>query len=103
MNPIQKLQKWYSSQCDGDWEHEFGVKLETLDNPGWSISIDLEMTSLEGVEFEESNQVTELDWYHLRAKDNKYVGSGDPNKLDFIISHFSRRLCTEIHGSRFRI
>ena len=27
------LQSWYQSQCDGDWEHEFGIRIETLDNP----------------------------------------------------------------------
>ncbi|MFE2849501.1 Imm53 family immunity protein, partial [Streptomyces scopuliridis] len=29
------LQNWYTQQCDGDWEHEWGVKIATLDNPGW--------------------------------------------------------------------
>jgi hypothetical protein len=29
------LQAWYAEQCDGDWEHQFGVSVETLDNPGW--------------------------------------------------------------------
>jgi hypothetical protein len=28
------LQGWYATQCDGDWEHEYGVSIETLDNPG---------------------------------------------------------------------
>ena len=32
---FQRLQKWYKSQCNGDWEHSFGIKIETLDNPGW--------------------------------------------------------------------
>ena len=34
MNIISKLQDWYFSKCDEDWEHEFGVKIDTLDNPG---------------------------------------------------------------------
>ncbi|WP_239135544.1 Imm53 family immunity protein, partial [Actinoplanes derwentensis] len=24
------LQGWYATQCDGDWEHEYGVSIETL-------------------------------------------------------------------------
>ncbi|MFE4959105.1 Imm53 family immunity protein [Streptomyces sp. NPDC056653] len=28
------LQNRYAQQCDGDWEHEWGVKIATLDNPG---------------------------------------------------------------------
>lgn len=35
-NIFEWLQKWYKSQCDGDWEHEYGIKIETVDNPGWS-------------------------------------------------------------------
>ena len=34
------LMNWYSAQCDEDWEHQYGVKLETLDNPGWSLIIE---------------------------------------------------------------
>ena len=40
------LQKWYLAQCDGAWEHEWGVKIDTLDNPGWTVAIDLKGTPL---------------------------------------------------------
>lgn len=30
---LTRLQRWYSSVCDGDWEHQFGVNVSTLDNP----------------------------------------------------------------------
>jgi hypothetical protein len=40
------LQDWYATQCNDDWEHEWGVKIETLDNPGWTVTIDLEETDL---------------------------------------------------------
>ncbi|MFE0420974.1 immunity 53 family protein [Streptomyces sp. NPDC058953] len=57
------LQSWYASRCDGDWEHEWGVKIETLDNPGWSVRIDLEETDLADREYPQQ-QVTrsEHDW-----------------------------------------
>ena len=35
------LQAWYVNQCDGDWEHQYGVTISTLDNPGWEVKIDL--------------------------------------------------------------
>jgi len=41
-----KLQNWYAKQCNGDWEHMQGVKIETSDNPGWFIKVDLEFTPL---------------------------------------------------------
>lgn len=34
---ISMLEHWYSSKCDGDWEHTGGVSLTTLDNPGWLL------------------------------------------------------------------
>jgi hypothetical protein len=39
--------QWYLSQCDGDWEHSYGVKIDNVDNPGWTLTVDLRDTSLE--------------------------------------------------------
>lgn len=39
---IQRIRTWFAGQCDGDWEHQNGVKIETTDNPGWSVKIDLD-------------------------------------------------------------
>lgn len=39
MDVFQWLQEWYIQNCDGDWEHCYGIKIGTLDNPGWSIDI----------------------------------------------------------------
>ena len=53
MDVFEKLNEWYQSNCDGDWEHNFGVNIETLDNPGWIVKIDLYYTELEDKPFEE--------------------------------------------------
>lgn len=45
---FQYVEDWYAARCDGDWEHEFGVRLVTLDNPGWNLSVDLADTDWEG-------------------------------------------------------
>ena len=42
------LEKWYRQQCNGDWEHSWGIKIDTLDNPGWTIEINLNETIAEG-------------------------------------------------------
>jgi hypothetical protein len=47
MNDLEWLMNWYSAQCDGVWEHQCGVNISTLDNPGWIVTIDLRETSLE--------------------------------------------------------
>jgi hypothetical protein len=53
MDGLQWLQRWFHSQCDGDWEHCYGITIETLDNPGWKILINLSETSLENKSFNE--------------------------------------------------
>jgi hypothetical protein len=35
---LSRLSTWYQSQCDERWEHSFGLKIETLDNPGWGYA-----------------------------------------------------------------
>jgi len=40
------IQRWFADQCDGEWEHSHGITIGTVDNPGWSIEIDLDETSL---------------------------------------------------------
>lgn len=86
---LDEIQNWYNKQCNGDWEHEYGVKIETLDNPGWSIQIDLKGTSLEGVSFDsvEINE-TEEDWLHCNVKDNIYAGFCGPLHLTTVIGLF---------------
>ncbi len=60
MNALEELQNWYLSECNEDWEHSYGVKIETLDNPGWSVTINLEDTYLETIEFTYPRSVAPL-------------------------------------------
>jgi hypothetical protein len=46
------LMRWYLAECNDDWEHSYGVKIDTLDNPGWTLKIDLRETDLSGRPFE---------------------------------------------------
>ncbi|WP_338708672.1 MULTISPECIES: Imm53 family immunity protein [Paenibacillus] len=39
MNTLKWLQNWYHENCNGDWEHSYDVKIDTVDNPGWSVEI----------------------------------------------------------------
>jgi hypothetical protein len=47
MNVLGELQHWFEEQCDGDWDHSYGVQIQNLDNPGWMVQIHLEGTALE--------------------------------------------------------
>ena len=42
-----RLAKWHRRQCNGEWEHRHGIKIETTDNPGWMVVIDIEDTDAE--------------------------------------------------------
>lgn len=48
-NVIKWLQDWYFENCNGDWEHTYGITIETLDNPGWQLKICLEDTKYENI------------------------------------------------------
>ena len=66
------LQQWYSAHCDGEWEHGFGVTIETLDNPGWSVKIDVEGTELASTPFEPAKTaVSDTNWVHCRVTERK--------------------------------
>jgi hypothetical protein len=39
MDNFNKSQHWYLEQCNDLWEHSYGVKIDTLDNPGWLLVI----------------------------------------------------------------
>jgi hypothetical protein len=45
------LMRWYLAECNGNWEHSYGVEIGTLDNPGWTLKIDLRETRLNGKPF----------------------------------------------------
>jgi hypothetical protein len=65
---ISWLQNRYTTQCDGDREHAYGVTIGTLDNPGWYIVIDLVDTPLEVAAFEPvQRHRSDEDWGALEV------------------------------------
>jgi Immunity protein 53 len=83
------LQNWYLSNCDGEWEHSYGVRIGTLDNPGWSIHIDLKGTHSEGLQHETLNiDHGEIDWIVCRIERGEFEAFGDPTKLKQMIALF---------------
>jgi len=88
MDILNWLMQWYESNCDGYWEHLFGVKIDTLDNPGWSVDIDLVDTPLENKPFNFEKNNTETDWIICRIENNIFKGDGDPSKLGEILKIF---------------
>ncbi len=86
MDCLTWLQSWYADQCDGDWEHEEGLKIYTVDNPGWRVQVGLLDTDLEGKLFEEVKvERSEKDWYRCWVKDRMFQGAcGSRNLLEML-------------------
>ncbi|MBT2398756.1 immunity 53 family protein [Streptomyces sp. ISL-100] len=85
---LARLEKWYSQQCDGDWEHSYGVHIDTLDNPGWLVVVDLEQTELEGRSFSYEEDRTDDDWVNASSDGRKFQGAGGPSNLEAVLRVF---------------
>lgn len=91
MSALSQLQDWYLANCDDDWEHTYGVKVETLDNPGWMLSVDLVGTPLEASPFAGYEYGLELDddeWVHCKVDGKVFKAAGGPRKLEEMIEVF---------------
>jgi hypothetical protein len=95
MDILFRLQKWYAAQCDGDWEHSYGVHITTLDNPGWLVKIDLIGTELESRPFVAVSAGTGKDdhpeqtiWLSCTTRDGVWQGAGDETQLVRILAIF---------------
>jgi len=94
---IEYLQAWYRRHCDGDWEHEYGVEVGTLDNPGWRLEVDLEATELEGKTLERHNvQRSDDDWWQAWCDGSKFHVAAGPENLTDAINAF--RTFAESHS-----
>ena len=89
--PLAWLQSWYALQCDGGWEHTYGVKIDTLDNPGWTLQIELHHTSLQSRSLERVTvQRDEHDWLHAWTQDETFHAACGPLNLSEAIYTFRR-------------
>lgn len=87
--PLARLQRWYVAQCDGDWEHSWGVTIETSDNPGWVVTIDLAETDWADLSIPGRGETrSEQDWFHVKVEQGKFQGVGGPLNLDEILTRF---------------
>jgi hypothetical protein len=86
MNSLQWLQQWYYAHCDDTWEHQHGITIQSLDNPGWLVKIDLAGTPLESVNMKTVGQESHInhsgitgdhDWLYCKVEDGFFVGAGE--------------------------
>ena len=90
---IQWLQDWTKSQIDGDWEHELGISISMLDNPGWILSSDISNYGDFLKETKPLGRDNDVDWidFEIRVIAKTYVYIeifGDISKLNKILYSF---------------
>ena len=87
---LQRFQQWYKAQCNRKWEHCCGVSIATLDNPGWSLEIDLADTLLQHKMFTEVKRDYEqaTEWITCFLRDGKFQGACGPEKLEEMLEIF---------------
>ena len=76
------LQAWFATQCNGDWEHGQGITIETLDNPGWQVRIDLRYSTITRRDFARLETYrTEHDWVVAWVDEDSYHAACGPLNL----------------------
>ncbi|EMO43853.1 Imm53 family immunity protein [Leptospira santarosai] len=95
------LMEWYQSQCDGDWEHEYGIEINTNGDRGWQVKIEVNFTELDGVVINHTLIQQGLnDWYSFSLKDGKFLAEGDPKKLSIILEKFKEIWVTYVESRK---
>ncbi|WP_370947156.1 Imm53 family immunity protein [Amycolatopsis sp. cg5] len=89
MSAFRFVQDWYAAHCDGEWEHEFGMTINTLDNPGWIIEIDIAHTGADGRRL--TKALTEPgpgQWIWSWCDGRKFGAACDPASLEDAFARF---------------
>ena len=89
MDNLSWLDQFFGSLTDGEWESEFGITIESVNNPGWMVRIDLDGTGLNPSTFRTvSDQRTEKNWIECKVEEGKWLGGGGIGNLDEVLSVF---------------
>lgn len=87
---LVRLQNWYLSLCNGDWEHSYGFEICNIDNPGWSFKAELQDTALEDVRLDmvKIQREDEDDWLIYKVEDYEFLAYCGPSNLEEVIIVF---------------
>ncbi len=97
-DPLAFLQRWYADHCDGDWEHEFGIEIGTIDNPGWRVMVDLSGTELEDSKLDrEVIARSSDDWLQFWSDGLRFEAVAGPRNLGQALDAF-RTFCQSRRG-----
>ena len=86
---LAELQRWYLDQRNGKWEHAYGITIDTLDNPGWSLRIDLADTRLSDRDYVRTEaHRSEDDWVVSWREERCWRAACGPLNLTMAVTMF---------------
>lgn len=79
-----------------DWAEDKGITLETLDNPGWALTISLEGTGLHKRVFDRVKvERDDHDWMHAWVSDGEFRAACGPTNLSEALYTFREWVAAE--------
>lgn len=89
MDNLVWLDQFFAGLCDGEWESEYGLTIESVNNPGWMVRVDLDGTGLNPATFRAvTEQRDERNWVECKVQDGVWLGGGGLGNLDELVGIF---------------
>ena len=99
---FRDITAWYQRHCNDSWEHQHGVRLETLDNPGWLLTVDLNHTNLQGGTMTEVREGIAPEDHpvsprriHCSVTANQFRGACNPTQVARLFHIFHLFICSQ--------
>lgn len=87
--PVAWLEAWFQRHCNGTWEDDHAIKIQTVDAPGWYVSIDVSGTPLQDVFFDPVVQATsERDFIQCNIEQSCFRATCSPQHLQEVLQIF---------------
>ena len=102
MNILTTLCEWYVNTCNGKWEYSNGIKIGTLDNPGWTVDINLINTDYENKHFPRLiKYINDNNWISCKKENSVYESGGNTDKLEELIKIFVQWVTNSNYAEKY--
>lgn len=89
MEILEWIGNWYKAHCDGVWEDDHGIDIQTMNNPGWQVRIELHGTPFVNLEVDwTSEQIDDENWWGYKIEYAVFDGICDPTRLSLLLNKF---------------
>ncbi|MDB4943478.1 MAG: hypothetical protein JWP97_3012 [Labilithrix sp.] len=86
---LDELAAWFTSCCNGDWEHGNGMKIWMTDAGGWSLEADLNDTDDEDRTLDLAERRTAPDWVVANMTGGIFRAECGPRNLRELVRTFA--------------